>query len=293
MEKKIISINSIYRDTITFPNPGKFTVMLDETFKNISSIRLASIELPTLYYTFNNNSNNTFFTIILLIPPPLGSVVTTPTLVTLPITIANGNYGAITLINTINTIFQKINITYGQEFAITSVDLITYTVKIHNILPFTLIFDNNLYLKSLGHRLGFRKDNNSYLYNNQPVDPSLTTSSKTIYSWNAESIVDVTKDAYVYMKLNNYGIIYDNNIKDTLFAKLIMYDQQFIIDTGANFVTKEFVFRQPVNITKLDIELINFDGTTVDTTMLNYSLTLELIQIYDSNKFNDKNFIPH
>ena len=94
------------------------------------------------------------------------------------------------------------------------------------------------------------------------------------------------------MKINNYGIIYDNNIKNNLFAKIIMYDQQFIIDNGSNFLTKEYVFRQPVNITKLDIELLYFNGTNIDTNLLDYSLTLELIQIYDSNKFSNYNFIP-
>jgi hypothetical protein len=34
-------------------------------------------------------------------------------------------------------------------------------------------------------------------------------------------------------------------------------NQQFIIDTGANFLTKAFNFKQPINISKLEIELVN------------------------------------
>jgi len=288
MEKKIISINSIYRDTIVYPNPGKFSITLDETFKNITSIRLASIELPTLYYAFNNNANNTSFTIE--IPNPTVPSVTPIPVISIPVALSPGNYDSASIFTMLNTIFTQINLDYTQQFQITW-NQYNYTVNIANTTPFSLIFNNELYLKPLGHRLGFRKDNKSYLHDNQPIDTELSLGSTTYYSWNGESILDVTKEAYIYMKINNYGIIYDNYLKEDLFAKIIMYDQQFVIDNGANFLTKEFVFRQPVNITKFDIELLNFDGTIIDTNLLDFSFTLELLQIYDSNKYNNNNFL--
>ena len=276
MERKLISINSIFRDKILYPNPGKFSIILDEPFKNITSIRLASFELPTVYHTFHCH-NNTEFMIILK--------KTDNSLIDIPINICHGNYTYTDILNEINSHFSSINIQYNSNFVI-SFNNISYTTTITNTTPFSLIFNNHSFQKNLGYRLGFRKDNESYLYNNQNSHGT----NPIKYSWTGESILDITKDAYMYVKINNYGIIYDNNVKNDLLAKIILYDQQFVIDNGANFLTKEYIFRQPVNISKFDIELISYDGNIIDTNLVDYSLTLELLQIYDNNKFNDYNF---
>lgn len=285
MEKKILSINSIDRDINSYPNPGKFSIRLDEKFKNISSIRLASIELPNLnnYYTFNKNFNNLSFTITLHNIPNINDILLLP-----PIVIEPGNYDNNSIISVINTKFATINTIHTQHFEI-SLDTINNTIKIHNRQPFSINFDNNVHKKTLGYSLGFRKT--SYNYSNQFIDSILSVNSGfTTYSWNSDTIIDLTKNSYIYVKINDYGIIYDNNIKNNLLAKIITNDQKTVIDNGANFLTKEFIFKQPVNINKLEIELLNCDGSTIDTNFLDYSLTIELLQIYDSNKFTNNNF---
>ena len=64
-----------------------------------------------------------------------------------------------------------------------------------------------------------------------------------------------------------------------------MFDAQYIVDNGSNFLTKLYKFKQPINISKLDIELISPIGYTIDMNDIDFSFTLELGQIYDSNLF--------
>uniref|UniRef100_A0A6C0H147 Uncharacterized protein n=1 Tax=viral metagenome TaxID=1070528 RepID=A0A6C0H147_9ZZZZ len=52
MENIIINIDTSYRDVISYPNAGLFTYKLNNSLKNITYIRLSSIELPVVYYTF-------------------------------------------------------------------------------------------------------------------------------------------------------------------------------------------------------------------------------------------------
>ena len=63
-----------------------------------------------------------------------------------------------------------------------------------------------------------------------------------------------------------------------------------VIDNGANFLTKTYKFKQPVNLSKFDIELVNQFGKTVDMNYIDFSMTLEVGQIYDSGDYDKYNF---
>jgi hypothetical protein len=276
MENILINIDSQNRDIVKYADPGYFIYVLPETIKNISFIRLASIELPTLFYTFLNQYNNTTFRIIL----NNNSNVT--------IVIKEGNYQSSTIITTIQSQLNTINTNFVQDFTITW-DSINYKIKISNSAAFSLIFDNDPTYRSLGNRLGFRGSNSSYLYDTQvsSIDPKTQTLS---YHWQGETFLDVTKDEYLYLRINDYGVIYNYHREKTLLAKIILYDQQFVIDNGANFLTKMYNFRQPINLSKLEIELISSLGARINMNLIDFSMTLECGQIYDSTKKENYNF---
>lgn len=63
MENHIIPIDSIFRNQINFKNPNSFTYYLQDTMKNISYIRISSVELPIIYPNFNDDLNNNVFEI--------------------------------------------------------------------------------------------------------------------------------------------------------------------------------------------------------------------------------------
>ena len=65
-ENKIVSIHSYDRDKSKWPNSNNFEITLPQSLKNVESIRLIDISLPTNYYTFTNNYENTKFTFKLI-----------------------------------------------------------------------------------------------------------------------------------------------------------------------------------------------------------------------------------
>lgn len=276
MENALINIDSKFRDVSKYPDPGSFTYILNEPLKNISFIRLASIELPTAFYTFLGMNDNISFTL------------TTPEGFYSDIYIPEGNYDSTTMITTIQDIFNKLNQENGTQFRI-SWNSINFKVTISNTIPFNLILGNDTKHRSLGYRLGYIFGDNNYLASNQS-DSYDDIAGEYLYKWTADTFLNITKDEYLFVRINDYGVIYNANREKNLLAKIILYDQQFIVDNGANFLTKTYKFKQPVNISKFDIELVNQFGKTVNMNYIDFSMTLEVGQIYDSGDYDKYNF---
>jgi hypothetical protein len=269
MENILINIDSRFRNKTLYPNPGNYTYFFDDQFKNISYIRLSSIELPNMYYSFNNKYLNTSFKII--IDDNILNVI-----------IPDGNYTSDIMINKIQELLNIINSTNDTNFSI-SWDNINYKITIFNTTPFSLEFNNeNSILHSLGYYLGFRYSDDNYLAENQGTT---YLDGLLLYYWQSNTFLDVTKDEYLFLKINDYGVIYNDFRDKRLLAKIIMFDTQYIVDNGSNFLTKMYKFKQPINISKLEIELISPLGYTIDMNDIDFSFTLELGQIYDSNLF--------
>ena len=267
MENILINIDSRFRNKKIFPNPGNYTYLFNDPFKNITYIRLSSIELPNMYYSFNNKYLNTFFKII--IDDNIINVI-----------IPEGNYSSDIMINKLQELLNNINSTNNTSFSI-SWDNINYKISIYNNVPFSLEFSNGSnILHSLGYYLGFRYTDDNYLYENQET---IYLDGLLLYYWKSNTFLDVTKDEYLFLRINDYGIIYNDFRDKRLLAKIIMFDAQYIVDNGSNFLTKMYKFKQPVNISKLEIELISPLGYTIDMNDIDFSFTLELGQIYDSN----------
>ncbi len=274
MENILINIDSRYRDKQKYLNSGFFIYEPDESLKNIKYIRLSSIELPTLFYTFSEKYFNTYFKII------------TENDI-FDIKIKDGNYNSDTIITTIQTIFDNINNDYNLDFNI-SWDPIDYKVTIISNVQFNFIFSNNKTLQTLGYLLGYRLNDNEYIIDKQP---SKNINGNQIYYWTSDTFLDTTKEEYLFVRINDYGTIYNQINKNKLLAKIVLFDSQFIFDNGANFLTKKYEFKQPITINKLEIELILPSGFTIDMNLIDYSLTLELGQIYDSRQYEKNNFI--
>jgi hypothetical protein len=271
MENILINIDSRYRDKKKYLNPGFFTYELNEPLKNIKYIRLSSIELPTTFYTFSEKYFNTYFKIV------------TETTV-YDIKIKDGNYNSETIITAIENIFSNINdITFDISW-----DPIDYKITIESANKFGFIFSNDNTLQTLGYLLGYRQNDEKYNYELQPFK---IVNGSRVYYWVSDSFLDTTKEEYLFVRINDYGVIYNQTKKKNLLAKVILFDNQFVFDNGANFLTKNYEFKQPVNINKLEIELILPSGFTVDLNLMDYSLTLEFGQIYDSRQFEKNNFI--
>lgn len=168
-----------------------------------------------------------------------------------------------TLITT--NITEYDNITFEIDFNIN-----TNLISVNNNIDI-----NNINYPSLGYCLGFRtsQSNTSIFYS------SIFNNLKT--QINATSVVNLHNNNYAYLNINNWGYI--NFFNKILLTKIYFtnWRSNSKIDGYINY---EYKFRQPINIQKLDIELLDFLGNIYDLNGLDFSFTIALTQVLNSNQ---------
>lgn len=212
----------------------------------------------------------------------------------------NYNDGAVpdpVILNTFSNLIDK-NWLRTNLF-ITSTDYLNYDYKpnlIKDIAQFEINFDvysninqyvdksNIVYIKnmqypSVGYYLGFRpnvtKDTDRFLVTPIWKDTDCFMTSPKLFN--------TIGDTYIFMKINDWG--YFDFFNQKMFAKVLM-------TTGIgnpkldDYVNKEYRFRQPQNLQRLDIELIDYLGNPLDLNGFDFSFTLELKVLYNSDQKN-------
>jgi len=91
-------------------------------------------------------------------------------------------------------------------------------------------------------------------------------------------------DDYIFLKINDWGNINFNNENDVVFAKIIILNNY--TQKNIDFINSEYKFKQPINIQKIDIELVNYLGNNININQ-DYSFTLEITSIYNSDLKSD------
>jgi hypothetical protein len=257
MENQIINIDSRFRDLISQPNSGSFKHKLATPLKHISTIRISSVEFPNIYNICTAKKENINFKII----DGTG---------TYNIVITEGSYTSDLLLYEVNRIFTALAIPYLMTF-----NEITSKITIKNItaptpLNFSLDFSQAVITPyySLGYMMGFTK-----------------ATYTGFSSYSGDLFLNITGDNYLFLNVNNYGASFSNNQKNTTnyLAKIILNKNKanIIYDNSSNFISKEYVFRQPVNLTELNIEVLDPHGNIIDLGT-DFSFTIEAGFIYNS-----------
>ena len=221
--------------------------------KNVTSMRLASIEIPNSWYLFSHEKKNNSFII---------ETISNNTKSFFPIVIPDGNYDSDTLVSYLNSTY------FYESTELTQLSYIAFSINTYNhkskfevtsIAPtsfsFNLIFtaeDVNLnIMETLGWALGFRIGS----YKN--ID-------KCIFS---EGLFDGGGDRYIYVVVNDYQ--YNSNelnivgfnesiMGDNIIAKIPMVQGKLslVIDDNSNPLTKTRKYNGPVNIRNLQIKIL-------------------------------------
>jgi len=283
MDNILINIDSRFRNKQIYNNAGKFSYQISEKIKNCKYIRLSSFEFPNLYFTFTEKKNNISFKLISKNKE-------------YKVTIAEGYYASDSLLLEVQEQFDKANLYMNTEFKI----LFNYNNGFCTIdneaSQFRVEFSNSPSIyPSLGYQLGFRKDKYS--------SSALVIGGSAVYSITSESQLDTLVDQYLFLKLNDYGVIFhdyeDILTKDSsgeiigrekyvgdknVFAKIILNTNKAeqVFDNGSNFLTKSYIFRQPIDLDRFTISLTDPRGNVIDMVHMDFSLTLEIGIIYDS-----------
>jgi hypothetical protein len=163
--------------------------------------------------------------------------------------------------------------TSEKDIADFEIDFSTYQIINHVSNGFVDI--KKIVYPPVGYYLGFRPNINKTI-NQFTFKGSIDNTERNI---TATKIFDTNGNDYMFLRLNNWG--YLDFFGKTLFAKILL-------TTGIgnpkieDLINKEFRFRQPIDIDKLDIELVDYLGNTINLSGFDWSFTLELNQIINS-----------
>ena len=130
----------------------------------------------------------------------------------------------------------------------------TRKVCFSNDKPFTLNFNKNK-LKSI---LGFKKN----LY----ADVTSVTS---------ENILNSVGNNYLFLNVNNYGTLWNNNAEHKYLAKILLdKDKFFVVFDTNDSLCRKHIFHTPVSLTDINIELRDRNDKLVKLNNSDFSFTL-------------------
>jgi hypothetical protein len=281
-----LNLNSCFRNNYYQSNPCDFQYIIPSEIKNVLSMRLVSIEIPNSWYLFSSIKKNNSFIIEINLEGEKTEY---------NIIIPDGNYDSDTLQHYLNTTYfcesgletplKNIRFNINNYNLKTSFEIVEQDELETTNFNFSLKFIQNINqnaMNTLGWTLGFRLG--SYLNIHEKIC--------------SEGLFDAGGDRYIYLCINDYQynsntsntVCFDKSIlNEDVLAKIPMINGKFslIVNDNNNSLAKIRRYNGPINLSRLQIKIIDKFGTVIDLNNMDYSLTLELELLYES--FNFKN----
>lgn len=298
LRKRILNIDSRFRSDLTQPTTD-FTFHFTQSYKNLIRLRIASIEIPNMFYTFTKRNNS--FTIRAFDITNQLRIVT--------ITIPPGNYTSTDLMTTIQTelntnlrdpygIFFTIDVDVNSaKVTITNNGVSTYPVTAVSPAPtasgksFFVIFATlDSYKKrptafGLGYNLGFRCPVYNVTNSKQVGTPPLTQFSLT-----SEGCLDVVGETYMFLNVNDLHTVEQTTYNTYLqvLAKIIVREDKFtmIYDDGSSLLSNEIIFTSPTDLKYLNVQLLDPYGDVVDLNCMNFSFSIEITEVLNTSLYD-------
>ena len=281
-----INIDTRFRENYYATQASNFHLDLPIRLTQVVSLQLSALELPSTFYTVSNVFGNNFFVI------SLPNTAIEPLIVTLP----DGNYTYLTLQNYINAFLiasstpveynsiqflADINTPGGNGSGGTGKMIIG---SLNGDIDFSLNFQTDRFgnidrqtplpLKFgwlLGFRSGYYENNATYV---------------------SEGIIDMTGIRYIYLVVDDfnnnvsdgfYGAFTSSLLNKNILARITLQGSVFNIISQNNLmlVTTARQYFGPVDIQKMQIQLLDEYGRILDLNNMDYSFCLSFQTIYD------------
>jgi hypothetical protein len=289
-----LNLNSCFRNNYYQTNPCDFLYLFPIEIKNVLSMRLASIEIPNAWYLFSKFKKNNFFEIDIFESSSESSSESIKKYNYL-IIIPDGNYDIDSLQYYLNTTyFYQSEQTKNTPLKYIQFSIDPFSLKScfqilnpenSNTFTFTLKFIENINqnsMNTMGWLLGYRLG--TYI----GIEDSLVS----------EGLFDGGGDRYIYVCINDFQ--YNNNnsnivcfdksiLNEDVIAKIPMINGKLslIVNDNNQVLAKLRRYNGPVNISRLQIKILDKFGTIIDLNNMDFSFTLEMELLYES--FNFKN----
>jgi hypothetical protein len=252
-------------------NMANYTITLPEKMNEVTGMMVRNVEIPQVFYNVSSALGNNIIKIT------SGGFTTV-------ITIPDGNYTNTTLVNALNALFlANKNANGGYLIYDISNNLSTIQTDASGgfILDFAVspdgTFDKYNFKSKLGWILGFRQ----LTYTIPP--------SSRIYS---ESFVNLLGPKYLYLTIDEFskgnnssfsGVLPSSLIRKNIIAKLCLNQQLYPFGSilPANnhngFLLSDLrTYNGKIDIQKLNVQLVDENGNTVNMNGCDFSFCLEL-----------------
>ena len=272
-----LNIDTRFRDNYIKTVASNFQFELPTTFNDVMSVQLDAFEFTSLPYNISALLGNNFFSIGI------------NTGETLNIIIDGGFYTSITLIAAINLAIQNIPLlndptTYQIIMSQSLSGCAIFTNSSLSGDEFTLIFNATIHgdtnfaillpLK-LGWLLGFRLG----IYTNQT-------------SYTSEGVIDLYGSKYIFLVFDDYNNSVNNGffsafnssvLNKNILARISMTTNNVgaVIQNNLNIISTSRQYFGPVDIRKVNIQLIDEYGRQLDTHNMDYSFSVTFNVVYD------------
>ena len=255
--KRIINIDSQFRDRFFDTNSNNFKVELNYDLRHVVGMKLHNIQLPNTWFNVSNTYGNNKFTIN-------GHTYTIP----------DGNYDSITLVEKLDLLTSDTGLLFSESGFKLGVDCETGQSFFHHIsgeniqLTFSDLDERDTEnLHSFGWMLGFRKPN--YNYANGHVSEGIANFGGINYFY---LVVD---DKNTHSHDIVIGNLRDSYISKNILAIIRVNEVKYVIVNKDDYEAQKRIFLKPVRIKQLLIKLLDPWGNLIDFNNMDFSFSIE------------------
>ena len=282
--KHIVNVDSRFRDTPATSTSSDFFLTLSAAVRNVLRVRITSIEFPNNYFIFTAKRRNVSFQITYNNPAPA----------TFNLVVPDGNYSACQMEAAINAILDV----SGGPLTWLSVNFndITGSFTFVGNKAFSVDTTFGSWDRPFDYGLGFN------LGFSRAIHPATnTTGAPTVWTVASDWCANFAGDSYVFLRLNDYGCVrqtlqvYDATGRIrldadgfTALAKVVLREPKnyMSFDDYASQHAKEYVFTNPVDLTRLHIQVLDPYGEVMDLCSAQWSFSVEVLEIKNLTMYN-------
>ena len=249
-----LNIDTRFRDNYTKSSASNFQFELPTTFNDVMSVQLDNFEFVSPVYNISDSLGNNFFNIKI----NTGEILT--------IIIPGGIYIASTLITAINLAIQNIAVlnnpsTYKIVMSQNTITNCTIFTNIASSDEFTLLFQ------------GYGSNTSDFVYT-------------------SEGSIDLYGPKYIYLVFDDYNNSVNNGffsafnssvLNNNILARISMSPNNIgaVVQNNLAIITYARQYFGPVNIQKVNIQLLDEYGRQLDTHNMDYSFCVTFNIVYD------------
>ena len=269
IQRHVICVDSQFRDAPSLSAASDFYFTLLTPVRNVMRLRVTSVEFPNNYPFFTEGRRNITFG--LKYGPGLG--------LSAIVTIPSGNYTAGDMVDALTvalgTYLFGLTVTFSEvtgRFTITSTTAFAIDTTVGG-------FDRP-FAYGLGYYLGFARS----------VHVAGGPDSSGNYDVSSNTCANFAGDNYLFIRVNNYECVRQKTAENEFaaLAKIVLREPKnyMTFDDYASQHIKEVVFPTPVDLTRLQIQVLDPYGEVLDMCSSQWSMSLEVLELKNRDLYD-------